>query len=348
MVKRPAASRRPVAPLARSAKKSGREQKTPEGDANRRQNLRITRPLRMDRPSSPQDRSPAFSAPSAVRQNGTDGVTPTRRVVLGGALAAAVWRLGAQARADGALLRRLRAFSGFEAAPARLQLAPPPAEPAAAYAYAGAIPGPLIRLRQGERAEAEVRQQAHRPTTLSFPAYGRRTPAAGIGGLTQERLQTRRERRHPLRRSRFRLQSLSAARGLDGRLPAGARPVRADHRRRSDPSGCRSGRGGDALRLERRRERADQGRFRRSRRRSRKRAHRRRRFGQWRGRATKAQRPARRSGAPQARQRRDRASGGGGDRRRKDPSSSPWTASRASRSNRSTTSSRWVPEPGLN
>ena len=77
-------------------------------------------------------------------QNGTYGVTPTRRVVLAGGLAAALWRLGAQARADTPAPAALGVLD-FEAAPASLQLAPAPAEPAAAYAYAGAIPGPLIR-----------------------------------------------------------------------------------------------------------------------------------------------------------------------------------------------------------
>ena len=76
----------------------------------------------------------------------------------------------------------------FEAAPARLQLAPPPAEPAAAYAYVGAIPGPLIRLRQGEELRLRFANKLAEPTTLSFPGLRAANTAAGIGGLTQERL----------------------------------------------------------------------------------------------------------------------------------------------------------------
>ena len=114
-------------------------------------------------------------------------MTPTRRIVLGGGLAAAVWRLSG----SGASGRRRSAAQGilnFEAAPARLQLAPAPAEPAAAYAYAGAIPGPLIRLRQGEELRLRFANKLAEPTTLSFPGLRAANAAAGIGGLTQERL----------------------------------------------------------------------------------------------------------------------------------------------------------------
>ena len=116
-------------------------------------------------------------------------MTPTRRVVLGGALAAAVWRLRGQAQADGAPAQAAKGFLGFEAAPAKLQLAPPPAEPAAACAYAGAIPGPLIRLRRGEELRLKFANKLPDPTTLSFPGLRAANAAAGIGGLTQERLQ---------------------------------------------------------------------------------------------------------------------------------------------------------------
>jgi FtsP/CotA-like multicopper oxidase with cupredoxin domain len=115
-------------------------------------------------------------------------VTPTRRVILGGALAAAVWRLRGRARADATPAPAAEGFLGFKAAPARLQLAPPPAEPAAACAYAGAIPGPLIRLRRGEELRLKFSNNLADPTTLSFPGLRAANAAAGIGGLTQERL----------------------------------------------------------------------------------------------------------------------------------------------------------------
>jgi FtsP/CotA-like multicopper oxidase with cupredoxin domain len=114
-------------------------------------------------------------------------MTPTRRIVLSGGLSAAVWRLGAHARAD-APAAAAHAILDFEAAPARLQVASAPAEPAAAYAYGGTIPGPLIRLRQGEELRLMFANKLAEPTTLSFPGLGSANAAAGIGGLTQERL----------------------------------------------------------------------------------------------------------------------------------------------------------------
>lgn len=122
-----------------------------------------------------------------MRQNGTHGVTPTRRIVLGGGLAAALWRLGARARAD-APAPAAEGILNFEAAPSRLQLFPLPAEPATAYAYAGAIPGPLIRLRQGQELRLKLTNKLAEPTTLSFPGLRAANATAGIGGLTQERL----------------------------------------------------------------------------------------------------------------------------------------------------------------
>jgi len=114
-------------------------------------------------------------------------VTPTRRVVLGGGVAAALWCLGARARA-GTSTAAAEDILSFEAAPARLQLAPPPAEPAAAYAYVGAIPGPLLRLRLGEELRLRFANKLAEPTTLSFPGLRAANTAAGIGGLTQERI----------------------------------------------------------------------------------------------------------------------------------------------------------------
>jgi FtsP/CotA-like multicopper oxidase with cupredoxin domain len=114
-------------------------------------------------------------------------VTPTRRTVLGGGLAAAVWRLGARAQAD-TPAPAAESLLHLEAAAARLQFGPSTAEPAAAYAYAGAIPGPLIRLRQGEELGLKFANNLAEPTTLSFPGLRAANAAAGVGGLTRERL----------------------------------------------------------------------------------------------------------------------------------------------------------------
>ena len=113
-------------------------------------------------------------------------MTITRRVVLGGGLAATAWRLSSRARADAST--PAEGLLNFEAAPARLQLAPPPAEAATACAYAGAIPGPPIRLKQGEELRLSFANKLAEPTTLSFPGLRAANAAAGVGGLTQQRL----------------------------------------------------------------------------------------------------------------------------------------------------------------
>jgi FtsP/CotA-like multicopper oxidase with cupredoxin domain len=110
----------------------------------------------------------------------------TRRAALGGGLAAAAWRIGparAQApapAADDTLV--------FEVAPSRLALAPPPAEPASTYAYAGATPGPLLRLKKSETLKLRLVNKLAEPTSLSFPGLRTANANAGYGGLTEARL----------------------------------------------------------------------------------------------------------------------------------------------------------------
>ncbi len=106
--------------------------------------------------------------------------------MIGGGLAAAVWGLSPPVQADQPA--SADGFLALEAAPARLQLAPPPAEPASAYAYSGATPGPLLRLKQGGEMKLRFANRLAEPTTLSFPGLRAANPAAGIGGLTQERI----------------------------------------------------------------------------------------------------------------------------------------------------------------
>ena len=120
---------------------------------------------------------------------GPGRMTPTRRAVLGGGLMAAAWRLCGSARAD-ALAPAADGFVSFEAAPTRLQLIPPPAEPAETYAYSGAVPGPLLKLRQGEALKLKFVNGLAEPTTLSFPGLRAANASAGVGGLTQDRLKS--------------------------------------------------------------------------------------------------------------------------------------------------------------
>ncbi|MGB3581976.1 MAG: multicopper oxidase family protein, partial [Roseiarcus sp.] len=111
----------------------------------------------------------------------------SRRAVLGGGLAAAAWGLSRRAGADTPALAT-DGFVAFEAAPAQLQLGPPAAEAAATFAYGGAIPGPLIKVRQDEALKLRFANRLAEPTTLSFPGLRASNAGAGVGGLTQERL----------------------------------------------------------------------------------------------------------------------------------------------------------------
>ncbi len=110
----------------------------------------------------------------------------TRRAILGGGLAAAAWGLGpvgaetAAPAADGFLL--------FEAAPSRLALLPPPADPTATLSYAGATPGPLLRLKKGEEVKLRLVNKLAEQTALSFPGVRTANASAGYGGLTGPRI----------------------------------------------------------------------------------------------------------------------------------------------------------------
>jgi FtsP/CotA-like multicopper oxidase with cupredoxin domain len=114
-------------------------------------------------------------------------MTPTRRAILSGGLMAAAWRISRGARAD-APAPGAGGFLSLEAAPARLQLAPAPAEPAGIYAFSGAIPGPLIKIRQGGEVRLRLANKLDEPTALSFPGLRAANAAAGVGGLTGARL----------------------------------------------------------------------------------------------------------------------------------------------------------------
>ena len=110
----------------------------------------------------------------------------TRRALLHGGFSAAAWGLG-PLRAD-TPAPWSDGFLAFEAAPSRLALAPPPAEPAATYSYAEATPGPLLRLKKGEELKLRFVNRLAEPTALSFPGLRAANASAGYGGLTGPRL----------------------------------------------------------------------------------------------------------------------------------------------------------------
>ncbi len=131
-----------------------------------------------------------FFPPAPARrpnpEKALEAFDPTRRAFLAGGLAASAWGLVpacAETPApppDG--------FAPFEAAPSRLALLPPPAEPAAALAYSGAIPGPLLRLKKSEALKLRFSNKLAEPTTLCFAGLRTANAVAGYGGLTGPRL----------------------------------------------------------------------------------------------------------------------------------------------------------------
>ena len=240
---------------------------------------------------------------------------PTRRAVLSCGLAAAVWRLTGRAQGD-ALARAAGGILNFEAAPARLQLALHPAEPATIYAYDGVIPGPHIRLRQGEELRLKFVNRLTEPTTLSFPGLRAANSTAGIGGLTQKRLKsgTSAEIRFIPPDARFNLYLPHAGLTDPGQQGHGLfGPIIVDEAKAPDVDFDTAAVLSD-WNVEF--ERSDQGRFRQSRDRAGKRPQGQGRFDQWRAGAVETQRPAQRASAPPPWQRHDRASDDGRNKRR--------------------------------
>jgi FtsP/CotA-like multicopper oxidase with cupredoxin domain len=112
-----------------------------------------------------------------------DATTLDRRTLLAGGgsmLAAAAWP-GA-ARGEAPPVRQFKLL----AAPARVPLVGPPHAATAVWCYGGAVPGPEIRVRQGERVRVQVENRLQEETTVHW--HGIRLPNAmdGVPHLTQK------------------------------------------------------------------------------------------------------------------------------------------------------------------
>ena len=177
-------SRTQVAPFAPSANKSGANMSR-AGVTKTTPNSKKAMSLRTVIPPSPS--VPQISGQLERPEMAQPASGQTRRAILGGGLAVAAWGIRGSAGAD-TPVPSAQSFMRFEAAPAQFQLGPPPAEAATAYAYEGAIPGPLLRLRQGEELKLKFANRLAEPTTLSFPGLRAPNVSAGVGGLTRERL----------------------------------------------------------------------------------------------------------------------------------------------------------------
>jgi len=110
--------------------------------------------------------------------------TPTRRAFLASAAAAAAGPLLCLATASGARAAGVRELR-LRAAPGRVRLVPEPHGETPAWCYNGSVPGPEIRVRQGERLRISVENGLAEETTVHW--HGVRVPNAmdGVPHLTQ-------------------------------------------------------------------------------------------------------------------------------------------------------------------
>ncbi len=72
------------------------------------------------------------------------------------------------------------------AAPAKRRLRPEPAAETEVWAYNGEVPGPLIRLKQGQPARIRLENRLPQPTSLHFSGLRTVNAMDGVAGLTQQ------------------------------------------------------------------------------------------------------------------------------------------------------------------
>ncbi len=100
-------------------------------------------------------------------------------------LAPAGLRHGASAQGTAATSASEPPARRLVAAPTALRLRPAPSNPTAVWAFDGAVPGPVLRVRQGESLRIELENRT--PAPLSLHWHGVRGAAAmdGVGGFSQ-------------------------------------------------------------------------------------------------------------------------------------------------------------------
>lgn len=109
----------------------------------------------------------------------TGSAGPTRRAVIVSAAAAAAALAAGPARAGAE-----RTFA-LGAAPGRVRLVPEPWGETDVWCYGGTVPGPEIRVRQGDRLRVEVRNGLGVPTTVHWHGLRLRNGMDGVPHLTQ-------------------------------------------------------------------------------------------------------------------------------------------------------------------
>lgn len=114
------------------------------------------------------------------------GSALSRRSVLLGAGATVLAPILPRIAAAAAVTERTQREVNLAAAPGRVRLVPPPHPETAIWGYNGAVPGPEIRVRQGERLRVLIENGLDEGTTVHW--HGVRVPNAmdGVPHLTQK------------------------------------------------------------------------------------------------------------------------------------------------------------------
>lgn len=98
---------------------------------------------------------------------------------LAGGGMAALSLPGAAAHASGSRVRSLKA------APAQAPIGAPQYSPARVWAYNGSVPGPVLRVRQGDTVRVQFQNWLPQPSTLHWHGIRIRNDMDGVAGLTQ-------------------------------------------------------------------------------------------------------------------------------------------------------------------
>ena len=104
-----------------------------------------------------------------------------RSLLAGTAALALVGSLPAAARASSGAARAFR----LTPRPGRVPLLPAPYPETEIWGYDGRVPGPEIRLRQGDRVEIEVTNELAQPTTVHWHGLRIANAMDGVPELTQ-------------------------------------------------------------------------------------------------------------------------------------------------------------------
>ena len=110
---------------------------------------------------------------------------PNRRLFLGGLAVTLAAVPGSRLRASPPAATGSDGFVTLEARPGERQIRQAPAPKTGIWGYNGDVPGPLLRVKKGERVRARLKNGLSQPT--SIPWHGVRIANAmdGVAGLTQ-------------------------------------------------------------------------------------------------------------------------------------------------------------------